>query len=129
LVASVWREIEHCKGHDALAKALERYGLDAQAARRPFSLGDTEELAGLAQKAGFRNVKVQPVTKFMRFPSPQDFVHKLAAGAPSTRHALAKVPDNRRQELIEAVAEELRPYIDAEGVGIPYSSHFLIAKL
>ena len=129
LVASVWRAIEHCKGHDALAKALERYGLDAQAARRPFSLGDAEDLVGLAQKAGFRNVKVQAVTKLMRFPSPQDFVQRLAAGAPSTRHALAKVPDTRRQELIEAVGAELRPYIDAEGVGIPYSSHFLLAQL
>jgi len=129
LVASVWRAIEHCKGHDALAKALERYGLDAQAARRPFSLGEAEELAGLAKKAGFRNVKVQAVTKRMRFPSPQNFVERLAAGAPSTRHALAKVPETRRQELIEAVAAELRPYIDAEGVGIPYSSHFLFAQL
>ena len=40
LAASVWRAIEHCKGHDALAKVLQRHGIDAQAARRPFSLGD-----------------------------------------------------------------------------------------
>jgi ubiquinone/menaquinone biosynthesis C-methylase UbiE len=128
LVASVWRSIEHCKGHHALAKVLERYGLDAQAARRPFSLGDAEELIGLGQKAGFRNVSVQAMTKIMRFSSPQDFVQKLAAGAPSTRHALAKVPDDRRRELIEAVGAELQPYIDAEGVGIPYASHLLLAQ-
>ena len=129
MVASVWRSIEYCKGHDALAKALERYGLDAQAAHRPFSLGDTEELVGLARTAGFRSVKVQSVMKLMRFPSPQNFVQSLAAGAPSTRHALAKVPDARREELVEAVASELRPYTDAEGVAIPYSSHFLTAQL
>jgi hypothetical protein len=120
--------IEHCKGHYALAKVLERYGLDAQAARRPFSLGDAEELIGLGQKAGFRNVSVQAMTKIMRFSSPQDFVQKLAAGAPSTRHALAKVPDDRRRELIESVGAELQPYIDAEGVGIPYASHLLLAQ-
>lgn len=128
MAASVWRTIEHCKGHDALAKILERHGVDAQAARRPFSLGDAEELAGSAQEAGFRNVTVQAVTKFMRFPSPQDFVRNLAAGAPSTRHALAKVPDAQRQQLIAEVSAELQPYVDAEGVGIPYASHLLLAQ-
>ena len=128
LVASVWRAIEHCKGHDALAKVLERYGLDAQAARRPFSLGNAEELISLGQKAGFRNVGVQAMTKIMRFSSPQDFVEKLAAGAPSTRHALAKVPDDRRRQLVEEVGAELQIYIDAEGVGIPYASHLLLAQ-
>lgn len=128
LAASVWRAEEHCKGHDALAKVLERHGVDAQAARRPFSLGDAEELAGLAKEAGFRNVKVQAVTKLMRFPSPQDFVQNLAAGAPSTRHALAKVPDTQRQQLIAEVSAELQPYVDAHGVGIPYASHLLFAQ-
>lgn len=128
LAASVWRAIEHCKGHDALAKVLERHGVDAQAARRPFSLGDAKEFAGLAQQAGFRNVELQTVTKLMRFPSPQDFVQNLAAGAPSTRHALAKVPDAQRQQLIAEVCAELQPYVDQHGVGIPYASHLLSAQ-
>jgi ubiquinone/menaquinone biosynthesis C-methylase UbiE len=128
LAASVWRAIEHCKGHDALAKVLERHGVDAQAARRPFSLGDAEELVGSAREAGFRNVKVQAATKLMRFPSPKDFVQNLAAGAPSTRHALAKVPDTQRQQLIAEVSAELQPYVDAHGVGIPYASHLLFAQ-
>ena len=127
LAASVWRAIEHCKGHDALAKVLQRHGIDAQAARRPFSMGDAEDLVGSARKAGFHNVKVQAVTKLMRFPSPQAFVENLAAGAPSTRHALAKVPDTQRQQLIAEVGAELQPYVDANGVGIPYASHLLLA--
>ena len=128
LAASVWRAIEHCKGHDALATVLERHGVDAQAARRPFSLGDAEELADSARKAGFRDAKVQAVTKLMRFASPEDFVQNLAAGAPSTRHALAKVPDTQRQQLIAEVSAELQPYVDAHGVGIPYASHLLLAQ-
>jgi len=128
LAASVWRAIDHCKGHDALAKVLQRHGIDAQAARRPFSLGDAEELVGSTRDAGFRSVKVQPITKLMRFPSPEAFVEKLAAGAPSTRHALAKVPDAQRQQLIAEVGAELRPYADADGVGIPYASHLLLAQ-
>lgn len=128
LAASVWRAIEHCKGHDALAKVLQRHGIEAQAARRPFSLGDAEELVGSTREAGFRKVKVQAITKRMRFPSPQDFVENLAAGAPSTRHALAKVPDTQRQQLIAEVSAELQPYVDANGVGIPYASHLLLAQ-
>lgn len=58
----------------------------------------------------------------------QDFVQKLAAGAPSTRHALAKVPDDRRLQLIEEVSAELQPYIDGDGLGIPYASHLLLAQ-
>jgi len=128
LAASVWRAIEHCKGHDALAMVLQRHGIDAQAARRPFSLGDAEELVGSTRQAGFGTVEVQAITKLMRFPSPQAFVEHLAAGAPSTRHALSKVPDTQRQELIAEVSAELQPYVDAEGVGIPYASHLLLAQ-
>ena len=128
LAASVWRAIEHCKGHDALAKVLQRYGIDAQAARRPFSLGDAQDLADSTREAGFQSVKVQAMTKLMRFPSPQAFVENLAAGAPSTRHALAKVPDAQRQQLIAEVSAELQTYVDANGVGIPYASHLLLAR-
>jgi len=128
LAASVWRAIEHCKGHDALAKVLQRHGIETQAAQRPFSLGDAEELADFTREAGFRSVKVQAVTKLMHFPSAQAFVDNLAAGAPSTRHALAKVPDTQRQQLIAEVGAELRPYADTNGVGIPYASHLLLAQ-
>jgi SAM-dependent methyltransferase len=129
LAASVWRTIEHCKGHAALAKVLERHGVDAQAARRPFSLGDADELATLARETGFSGVKIHAVVKLMRFASPEDFVRNLAAGAPSTRHALAKVPDSEQQQLVAEVSAELQPYVDSEGVRIPYASHLLVANV
>jgi SAM-dependent methyltransferase len=127
LAASVWRTIEYCEGHDVLAKVLERHGVDAQAARRPFSLGDADELVRVTREAGFRDVTVHAAIKPMRFSSPQAFVQNLAAGAPSTRHALAKVPESERRQLIAEVSADLRPYVDAEGVGIPYASHLLLA--
>jgi SAM-dependent methyltransferase len=128
LAASVWRTIEHCKGHNSLAQVLERHGVDAGAARRPFSLGDADELHRLAPEAGFRDVNVHAVVKPMRFPSPQHFIDSLAAGAPSTRHALAKVPESERRVLIEEVSTALQPYVDKDGVAIPYASHLLLAR-
>jgi SAM-dependent methyltransferase len=127
VAVSVWRTIDHCKGHAALAKVLERHGIDAQPARRPFSLGEADELAMLGHRAGFAGIKVDAVVKVMRFESPGDFVRILAAGAPSTRHALAKVSESQRQQIIAEVDAELQPYVDSSGLGLPYASHFLSA--
>ena len=127
VAVSVWRTIEHCKGHAALAKVLERHGIDAQAARRPFSLGEAYELEMLGHRAGFAGVRVDAVVKVMRFESPADFVRILAAGAPSTRHALAKVSESQRQQIVAEVDAELQPYVDSSGLGLPYASHFLSA--
>ncbi len=63
LAASVWRTIEHCTGHYVLTQALERHGMDAGAAQRPFSLGDPDELHRLTREAGFREMKVHAVVK------------------------------------------------------------------
>lgn len=128
LAASVWRTIEHCKGHHALVAALERHGVDAGAAQRPFSLGDADELHRLARGAGFRDVHVDAVVKLMRFSSARHFVENLAAGAPSTRHALAKLPEAERPVLIEEIGAALEPYRDGDGVAIPYASHLLLAR-
>ena len=128
LAASVWRTIEHCKGHHALTEALERHGVDASAARRPFSLGDAAELNRLAHEAGFREVNVQAVVKVIRFHSPRQFIESLAAGAPSTRHALAKLPESERGVLIDEMAASLQRYVDRDGVAIPYASHLLLAR-
>jgi len=128
LAASVWRNIEHCKGHHALAQALERRGVDAGAAQRPFSLGDADELQRLTCEAGFREVSVKTIAKLMRFSSPRQFIESLAAGAPSTRHALAKLPESERPVLIGEVSAALKQYIHADGIAIPYASHLLFAR-
>jgi SAM-dependent methyltransferase len=128
LAASVWRTIEHCKGHDVLAQASERHGIDAGAALRPFSLGDADELHRLTREAGFRDVNIRAVVKPARFTSRQHFLESLAAGAPLTRHALAKVPEQERSALIEEVSAALQPYVDTDGVAIPYASHLLLAR-
>ncbi|NIR27892.1 MAG: methyltransferase domain-containing protein [Gammaproteobacteria bacterium] len=125
--ASLWRSIEHCKGHHVLVQVLERHGVDAAAARRPFSLGEADELRNLAGSAGFRQVSVRAVMKLVRFGSPQEFVENLAAGAPSTRHALAKLSEHERLGVIEEVSAGLQPYMDNEGIGLPYASHLLLA--
>ena len=127
MAVSAWRNIEHCAGHAALAKVLARHGIDPQAARRPFSLGKADELGALAAQAGWRQVKIEARVKVMRFKSAEDFVRILAAGAPSTRHVLAKLPESQRQQLIADTSAELEPFLDSRGLGLPYACHLLAA--
>lgn len=128
LVAMVWRTIEHCKGQHALVQALERRNVDAKAARQPFSLGDPHNLGRLVSESGFRNVDVRFAHRSARFASARHFVDSLAAGGPSTRHAMAKVPAHELGGLYDEVAAALRQYEDKDGVAIPVASLIVLAR-
>ena len=128
LVITVWCPIEECKGHYAVAQALARHGIDARAAERPFALGKTDELRELAQQAGFHDIDIQTVSKFAHFSSPQAMVESLAAGAPSTRRALAQVSESARRTIIEEVSASLAPYVTDAGLAYPNASLVLIAR-
>ncbi len=128
LVASVWRTIDHCAGHFAVAQAMAEQAGAAPATLPPFSLGDAEELRSLAAEAGFADITIVAVAKVARFGSADGFVAALAAGAPSTRHALAKFDDDARQSIMRRVATLLAPYGDEDGLGIPMESHILTAR-
>lgn len=129
LVASIWCPIEHNKGHHALAQALERQNADAAAAKRPFSFGEAEEIKDMAEWAGFPAVEIQTEEKLSRFPSVEGFIDSLTSGAPSTRHALAQLPDDRKQDFIEDVKEMLTPYVEENGLNFPMRTHVVIATL
>jgi len=127
IAVTAWRTIDQCKGHAALAKVMDRHRIDSQPARRPFSLGEADELAMLANQAGFAEVTIDALVKVIRFESSEDFVRILAAGAPSTRHALAKISESQRQQLIAEMGAELEPYRDSRGLALPYACHLLSA--
>ena len=128
LIATVWRSIEYCKGPDALVKSLSRHGIDASAAQRPYALGDADELKGLLRQAGFQQADVQTRRLDVHFPSTQHFVESLAAGAPSTRLALAQVSKADQAVLIAEVDEMLQPYLTEQGLSYPTECCILIAN-
>jgi len=59
----------------------------------------------------------------------EGFIDSLASGAPSTRHALAQLPDDRKQDFIEDVKEILTPYVEENGLNFPMRTHVVIATL
>ena len=92
LLIVTWSAIENCKGQCAMVSALERRGIDAAAARKPFSLSAASEMQSLAEDAGFTKVSTRSEQRLGRFQSATSFVEAMLQGAPSTRQALEKVP-------------------------------------
>ena len=127
LLATVWRAIDYCKGPHALVTALTHHGIDASAAQRPYLLGDAGELQALLQQAGFQQTDMQAQRLDVYFPSIQNFVESFAAGAPSTRLALAQVSQHDLTVLIAEVHEMLQPYITEQGLSYPTECNVLIA--
>lgn len=129
LLAIVWRSLDYCKGYQAMVQVLEKRGIDAAPARKPFSLGDEQVLKEAAENGGFRNVRVRVEKKLAEFPSAEAFLEAVARGAPSSRFALAKVAPDDRAAFVSEVSEILGPYAEGGALRFPMESYVLEARL
>jgi len=130
LVLSVWGPIERSLGFAVLAEALTRHiGPDAGALMTtgPFSLSDAEELRAVIAEAPFKGITIHSAAKTLRFPSPDEFVLRYAAGS-ALASAVANADDNGRAALLAEVAAKLRSAIDHQGLGFPIESNLAIAR-
>jgi ubiquinone/menaquinone biosynthesis C-methylase UbiE len=128
LVIVTWTEIEHCKGHWALVSALEHRGIDAAAARKPFSLSGAIELQSLAQEAGFLHASTRSEQRLSCFQSAESFVEAMLRGAPSTRQALEKVPAEDWPSFLAEVEAALAQWHGSQGLEFPTMSNVLEAR-
>jgi SAM-dependent methyltransferase len=129
LVVLVWRALAHSPGFAALATALERHVSAAAAAvmRAPFVFGDTtDELRRLLVQAGFRGVRVGADVRMVRFASPTALVRHQVAGSPLAPH-VAIVDDAGRDALLREMTEEMRFYVNDEGLAFPIEGHIGVA--
>jgi ubiquinone/menaquinone biosynthesis C-methylase UbiE len=128
LVVSVWRSVEHCPGHHALAQAMARHVNQSSGNLPQFSLADAGELRDLVTAAGFDDLALHSAVKISRYPSPERFVEWLMTGASIvTRRALAQIADEARSAFIDDVCTALMQYTDDEGLAVPMESHLLVA--
>jgi SAM-dependent methyltransferase len=127
LVATTWSLIENCKGYWAMVRALEARGIDAAAARKPFSLSDPRLLRQYAEKAEFSHVALRTETRFAEFLSAESFVDAIAKGAPSSRHALAKVPQADWPAYLSEVDAALEQWRSGPRLRFPMESNILQA--
>lgn len=128
LLAAVWTSLDECKGQLALARALERRNIEAASIHKAYSFGNPGRISQLASQAGFRGVEIRTGLTAARFPSAAQFVEAFAAGSLSSRAAISKVPEGQRNEFMQEIVKELKPYEDNGGVALPLGYLMLVAR-
>lgn len=127
-IITVLSSIDRCKGHSHVLRGLERRGVDPTPMLKAFTLGDADKLEALAINAGFKHVTVQAMRDRVRFPTAQDFVNALAAGAVATRHALSRLPAEQRANFLHEMKEEFRQYEEEGGIATPQEQFIVVAQ-
>ena len=128
LVASIWGPLEANAGHRAVVAALERQGVDATAAKRACSFADPEEIRAAAVLAGFGQIALQTEDGTSRFESISTFLDGMTIGSPSTRHAVARLPEAGRSVFASDVSAALEPYVRNGRLEYPMRTHILVAR-
>lgn len=123
LCVSVWSAIEQVPGYCAVAKALEREGVDASPIRQAFTLGDPGRVRALLDEAGYAAIMAETLERIASFPSVDDFIHMLSAGSSSGRVALAGLDPERRRRFMSSMRRRLRRFVRPSDLGLPYRAH------
>ena len=123
----VWGALDHNPGHAALAQGLAHHIGTAVAAvlHTSFSLGDAEVFQQLLEQAGFRDVVLSRSVKTLRFASPEAFIRVWVQGSVLGR-AGVQVHDDVLTAMVREVTAALRPYSNAEGLGVPIVAHLAV---
>ncbi len=127
-VASVRAPLEFNKGEHALITALEHHDADTSAARKAYSLADSERLSAAARRAGFGKANVHTEDGLSHFPSVQAFFDTMFTGSFVFRDEFTLLSDDGRSELLEEVNAILEPYAGDGGVALPTRMHILFAR-
>jgi SAM-dependent methyltransferase len=128
LVASIWGPLEANAGHCAVVAALERQGVDAAPAKRACSFSDPEEIRAAAALAGFTRIEIKTEDGTSRFESIATFLDGMTIGSPSTRLAVARLPEAGRVVFARDVSAALEPYARNGRLEYPMRTHILVAR-
>ena len=128
LIASIWAPLEFNKGHHAVVQALERQSVDASGAKRACSFANADDIRETATQAGFTNLDLRTEDGVSHFESVQAFIDGMTIGSPSTRHAVALLPEEGRDGFIKEVSTVLEPYLVHGELSYPMRTHILIAR-
>lgn len=128
IIASFWAPLEFNKGHEAVVAALERQNVDASGAKRACSFSDPDDICEKARKAGFSKIELRTEDGVSHFSSIKNFLDGMTLGSPSTRHAVALLPEAGRDQFIRDVSAKLEPYLIAGELAYPMRTHILLAR-
>jgi ubiquinone/menaquinone biosynthesis C-methylase UbiE len=130
----VWRALAHQAFHLAVFAALDRHLWDGQdvPSRRsfvhPFSLGDAEELRGLVNDAGFRDIDIRVSTVPIRLAATDTALLGYLSALPIGSE-MAAMTEQTRTAVLQEVRSALHPFVDETGFVIPAASHVVLARM
>jgi ubiquinone/menaquinone biosynthesis C-methylase UbiE len=125
--ASVFTSIERNRAALALSEALDRHvGSGASLAKRSeHSLADSDELRELCAAAGFACVRIETVTRTIRFASVEEWVGIQLAATPLA--SLTSQRDDLVTHVGDDVAASLAAFVDTDGFAFPQEVHVVLA--
>jgi SAM-dependent methyltransferase len=127
LAASVWGPIDHNPAYQALVEGLRTFVGDDVARLPAFAVSSIGQLADLFAEAGWR-ADIEIDTLSVSLPSAREFVEWIAAGAPNTRHQVARLDEGDREAFHELVEKKLARYRQHDGsLSVPSARYVIVA--
>ncbi|GAB4168395.1 MAG: class I SAM-dependent methyltransferase [Rhodocyclaceae bacterium] len=116
LAVSVWGDAHEVPLVACALDCMHRM-LPAPKLSRPsvFRYGDPAQIEALLAAAGFTAVRIERTVLTSVFPGPAAYWQAFLDLAGGAAWSLARLPEETRSALAEAVSEELRPYRHASG--------------
>lgn len=120
---STCRSIDHQPGYAALADVVSEHlgGQAGRIVRSPYASGDPQELRGLVEKAGFRDVHVTFDITPLRVPTPRALLEGETASSP-LGDVVEALDDDVVTAMVDELEEALRPHTDDDGVVFPFQT-------
>lgn len=127
-LGTVWGPLAENPAYEALAVGLRRLVSDDAARLAPFTLTDAGEIRTLVRGGRFTEVSVTLERLSIAAPSAELLVEWVAAGAPTVRHNLARLPESQRREFMDLVTTRLARYGTEAGLSVPSARNVIVAR-
>ena len=127
-VGTVWGPLAENPAYEALAVALGRLVSEDAARLPPFTLTDAGDIGTLVRAGGFADVSVSLERLSFTAPSAASLVEWIAAGGPTIRHSLARLPESQRREFSDLGATRLARYRTGTGLSLPSARNVIVAR-
>ena len=94
----------------------------------PFALADPERVRSILERAGFRDVRIEPFTPTVTFGGTIEEAVSIMMRLGPTATALEKADDATRATVAGAIADALAPYMTPQGVCAPSAAWIVTAS-
>ena len=101
-------------GADAVRR-LVKLAPPAPGALDPLRLGDTSILHNALAQCGFQDIKIERMPVTFEFESAEDFTQMREDVASAFRALLARQSHDMRREIVAAVTDAARKFVESDG--------------